>query len=370
MPPRSTEHRRAAVCLFSGLSGRNAGGVQESGRIAWRAVVGHARSLGGSAGLLVYGEADDADLGLGGGLSLAEANRWCLLGKAAVRQWHTPLACFWHTGLLRLLPVLRLGRAEIVLFLHGVEAWRPQGWLTQRLLSRVDRFLSNSSFTWQRFLEFQPQLADRPHAVVPLGIGEPVADEPPPPDDPPAVLMLGRLQRGEDYKGHREIIAAWPRVRSQSPGARLWVAGDGDLRPDLEALAARCGVSDAVRFWGRVSESQKQELLRRSRCMAMPSRGEGFGLVYLEAMRLGRPCLVSTCDAGQEVVAPPEAGLAADPGRPDDLTAALVRLLADGPDWEERSRAARRRYEGAFTAEQFQRRLLAALFGPRPTTAS
>jgi glycosyltransferase involved in cell wall biosynthesis len=95
----------------------------------------------------------------------------------------------------------------------------------------------------------------------------------------------------------------------------------------------------------------------------MPSRGEGFGLVYLEAMRLGRPCLVSNCDAGREVVNPPEAGLAVDPADASSLADGVCRLLADGPEWHRLSQAARRRYEREFTAEHFQRRLIAALFG-------
>jgi glycosyltransferase involved in cell wall biosynthesis len=94
----------------------------------------------------------------------------------------------------------------------------------------------------------------------------------------------------------------------------------------------------------------------------MPSRGEGFGLVYLEAMRLGRPCLVSTRDASRETVNPPEAGLAADPDRPEELADALVQLLSDSPRWGQWSADARRRYEARFTAEHFQRRLLDALF--------
>jgi phosphatidylinositol alpha-1,6-mannosyltransferase len=362
--------KQVAMCLFSGLSGANAGGVQESGRIAWHAVVEHARSVGGSAALLVYGEAEDADLELGCDSSLAETNRWSFLRKAAMRRWDTPLLCFWHLDLLQLLPLLRVGDTEVVLFLHGIEAWRPQSWLVQRFLPRVNRFLSNSQFTWQRFLEFQPQLVGKPHQVVPLGIGEALLDEPPTPDEPPTALMLGRLQKGEDYKGHREIITAWPGVRERVPGALLWIAGDGDLRPELEALADRVGVSDAVCFWGRVSDGQKQDLLQRSRCMAMPSRGEGFGLVYLEAMRLGRPCLVSNCDAGQEVVSPPDAGLAVDPGQPGELIEALGRLLGDGAEWNQFAHDSRRRYQNAFTARQFQRRLVDALFGPQSRTSS
>jgi phosphatidyl-myo-inositol dimannoside synthase len=231
-----------------------------------------------------------------------------------------------------------------------------------RMLTRVDHFLTNSEYTWERFLESQPNLSSRRHTVIPLGIGDVFSGVLPIPDAEPTVLMLGRLQSGEDYKGHREIITVWPRVRAQVPQARLWIAGDGDLRPELEALAARGGSADLIVFWGRVSEERKAELIGRSRCFAMPSRGEGFGLVYLESMRLGRPCLVSVCDAAREVVDPPEGGLAVDPDRPEELVSSLVRLLTDGPEWMRFSEAARQRYERNFTADHFKRRLVESIF--------
>src|SRR6185369_351165 len=91
-------------------------------------------------------------------------------------------------------------------------------------------------------------------------------------------------------------------------------------------------------------------------------RSEGFGLVYLEAMRAGRPCLVSTLDAGREVVNPPEAGLAADPADRQALAAALCRLITPGAEWDRWSEQARLRYEGQFTARHFQERLVKAVF--------
>jgi phosphatidylinositol alpha-1,6-mannosyltransferase len=269
--------------------------------------------------------------------------------------------------LLKVLPFLRGRREQVVLYLHGVEAWRRLGKRQRGLLGRVTRFLSNSEHTWRRFLDFNPEFAGRPHQVVALGSGETDRADVLP-DSPPAALMVGRLCRDEDYKGHRELIAAWPRVHAQVPEARLWIAGDGDLRPDLEGAAAAAGLGDRVCFWGRVSDEEKQDLLHRCRCLALPSRGEGFGLVYLEAMRVGRPCLVSTCDAGREVVNPPEAGLAADPKDLDRLADAVVRLLSPAAEWDQWSRAARRRYEAQFTAADFQRRLVEALF-PGPITS-
>jgi phosphatidylinositol alpha-1,6-mannosyltransferase len=173
--------------------------------------------------------------------------------------------------------------------------------------------------------------------------------------------MVSRLVRGENYKGHREMLDAWPLVRQRIPTAELWIAGDGDLRPDLERAAAERGIGQAVRFVGYVSDEQKDRLLRESRCIAVPSRGEGFGLVYLEAMRLGRPCLVSTLDAGREVVDPPRHGLAVDPDDRDSLAEATCRLLTNGPEWQQWSTSARARYEQHFSARHYQQRLLSVL---------
>jgi phosphatidylinositol alpha-1,6-mannosyltransferase len=350
------------LCVFSGLCAPHGGGVQSSGRIAWSAVAHHARSVAGAAGLLVYGQAEEPDFQLATGPSAIGCSQLDLVWKALSRNWRAPLVCFWHTGMLRMLPLLRTGRAKVVLFLHGIEVWRRFGPISRRFLERVNLFLANSAFTWRRFLEFNPEFADRPHRVIHLGCGEPGDCAEPAPDPLPSAIILGRMMRGEDYKGHRELIAAWPRVLMCIPNAQLWIVGGGDLEKDLQQAVHKSGLSRSIQFWGCVSEEQKQRLLRRCRCLVMPSRGEGFGLVYLEAMRLGRPCLVSHCDAGREVVNPPETGLAVDPADLGSLANTVCRLLADGSEWDQWSQAARRRHESRFTSEHFKRRLVEAMF--------
>ncbi len=246
------------------------------------------------------------------------------------------------------------------LFLHGIEAWRRQDSITRWALHRVHLFLSNSDHTWERFLEWNPGMKNAAHVTVPLGLG--TAETPKSaPSGTPVALMIGRLARAEGYKGHREMIQAWPLVLEQAPDAQLWIAGDGNLRRDLEQLAQARGLNGHVRFLGEIPDAEKEDALRQCRFVALPSRGEGFGLVYLEAMRMGRPCLVSDTDAGREVVNPPEAGLAANPGNPRQLSEAVVRLLAAGPEWSKWSEQARCRYESNFTARQFHERLLTAI---------
>jgi len=333
-------YEKSVVGMFPSLE--LLGGVQASGRDAWRGIVDQI----GQQRACLFGYQPGASKTLAALSALA-------------RRRPGGILLVWHLHLLKLAPFAAGAAARLVVFLHGIEAWRRQDGFTRWALGKVNLFLSNSNYTWERFVSFNPAFRDASHETVHLGAGARASESVSAPAAQPVVLMLGRMLRSEDYKGHREMIEAWPRVLEMLPDAELWIAGDGDLRSALEQLAHS---GSGIRFFGQISEEQKQDLLARCRCLAMPSRGEGFGLVYLEAMRLGRPCLVSNQDAGREVVNPPEAGLAVNQDDGSQLAEATVRLLTPGQDWEYWSQAARRRYEAGFTAQHFQRRLNEVLF--------
>lgn len=350
--------------LFSSLLDR--GGVEYSGRIAWQGIVNHVGS--DHARLCCYeaqnhnrGVEAEADLEVSGYKREVAVSKLGAMAMALRQRWRADTILVWHLHLLRLVPLFRLPKARVVVFLHGIEAWRQTDWLTRRLCTRVHLFLTNSHYTWAQFVQLYPHLQSIAHRIVHLGLENPLSVQCQSPSRSPAVLMIGRLAQGEDYKGHREIITAWPLVRERIPNAELWIAGHGDLQTKLQALAVECGLSSQIHFYGWVSEEEKQRLLARCRCLALPSRAEGFGLVYLEAMRLGRPCLVSTLDAGREIVNPPEAGLSVDPRDQQALAAAVCHLLTPGQAWEDWSIRARQRYEQYFTAAHFQQRLVEAL---------
>lgn len=348
---------RGLFGFFPNIRPDRVGGVEASGRLAWSALLDLMDKRGEPATLFCY-EWDEIPGERDGFPRIVAKTKWQAIGRALQVREKPRDILVWHLGMLKLVPFLRAPDARVIVFLHGIEAWRAQDGLTRRTFGQVDLFLSNTLFTYQRFLEFQPQLKQVPHAVTALGIGEADTVQSQP-VSPPALLMLSRLDRGENYKGHQELIGVWDRVRERVPGAELWIAGDGNLRVDLEALARRKQSAGSIRFLGRVSEEQKQQLLRDCRALAMPSRGEGFGLVYLEAMRAGRPSLVSEADAGREVVNPPELGLAVNPADPAALVPAVARLLANGPEWQAWAARTRTRYAEYFTAAHFQARLAA-----------
>lgn len=277
-------------------------------------------------------------------------------------NWDADVVVLWHIAMLRLLPFMRVPRrAKVILAIFGTEVWWPIRPLARihLMAGRVDKIISISQHTWDEGVRLNPVLKNAPYEVVPLGLGEPIP--PPPAPTAPAAFILSRLAKEDDYKGHRELIQAWPLVMEQIPNAQLWVGGDGTLKPELETMVAERNLSAHIHFLGRISDEEKMVRYQQARCFLMPSRGEGFGLVYLEAMRLGRPCLVSTHDAGREVVLPANAGLAEDPDNTPALAAAVCRLMTLDDQWQEWSRSGRAHYARTFTAQHYQERILNAL---------
>ena len=355
----ATDHAVELLGLFPAFHVNNAGGIQVSGELAWAAIVSACAAEGKRVHALQVDLSNSAPANTTENSSVTHTRLDAAL-RVLRGRWSPRTILCWHADLVRLLPLIH-GAQRRVLFLHGIEAWQNPGWLKRRLLSNIDHILVNSEYTLARAREAIPQLQNVPSEVVPLGIGTPIAGPVHEPDAIPTAIMIGRLEHGERYKGHDAVIGAWTRVLDQVAKAQLWIVGEGGLRAELEAQVNALGLNQHVTFFGRADEQLKHELVQRARCLLLPSRAEGFGLVYLEAMRAGRPCLVSTHDAGREVVNPPECGLACDPSEPDDTAGAIARLMTRGHEWQRWSDSSRERYQRRFTASAFQQRLLRAL---------
>ena len=122
---------------------------------------------------------------------------------AVQTRWAAGTVLVWHLGLLKLLPFMRLRHAKVALFLHGVEAWRSQGWLTRQLLRRVDLFLSNTEYTWRRFTSFNPGLGKAAHRidVFPKGLpGREAAARRSRPHRRPLATLLQLVLTGTSYQ--------------------------------------------------------------------------------------------------------------------------------------------------------------------------
>src|SRR5262249_22954536 len=108
------------------------------------------------------------------------------------------------------------------------------------------------------------------------------------------------------------------------------VAGAGDDLPRLQSHAAALGLDqESVRFLGGVSDGQLRQEMQNCHMFALPGRGEGFGIVYLEAMRMGRPCIAGNYDGAREIIEDGADGCLVEHGDVQQLTARLVKLYRE-----------------------------------------
>jgi glycosyltransferase involved in cell wall biosynthesis len=127
------------------------------------------------------------------------------------------------------------------------------------------------------------------------------------------------------------LLAAMARLRVAHPQARLRLVGQGPEEQHLRRLAARLGLGDTVAFLGHVPLPALAAEYANADVFCLPSRQEGFGIVYLEAMAAGLPVVACRSSAVPEVVADGDTGLLVPPLDPDALAVALARLADDAP---------------------------------------
>ena len=173
--------------------------------------------------------------------------------------------------------------------------------------------------------------------VVHYGI-EPQDSVRPYADGVPRLLCVGRLI---PIKGHIVLLRAFAEARQEVPRLELDVAGRGPLEPALRALAKDLGVDDAVRFLGHVSPIQAA--IERAAIVVVPSMGEGFGMVALEAMERARPVIAAAIGGLGELVRDGETGLLVAPGETEPLRRAIVELASNLDHAAQMGEAGRRR---------------------------
>jgi len=233
----------------------------------------------------------------------------------------------------------RATRAASVLVAHGIDVHRGLSRMRQRALRRASAVWAVSRWTRDRLthigipaekITIVPNTVDdvrftpgpKPAALIErygLRSGEQV------------ILTVARLRSSEGYKGYDAVIRALPEVRSVAP-VRYLIAGDGDDRERIERLAIDLGLADAVTFCGFVPDDELPDHYRLADVFAMPSTGEGFGIVFLEAMASGICVLGGNRDGTCDALADGELGLLVDPLDARAVRDGLIRLLRrEGP---------------------------------------
>ncbi len=257
------------------------------------------------------------------------------------------------------------GRLDLWIAAYGMEVWEPLPALRQLSLRQADGIWAISRHTAEAVERVQgvnrTRIAVQTPALDPAFFCadvEPV--ELPVPAGGMVLLTVGRILASEPGKGVDTVIRTLPSLLEAFPNVYYIVVGDGDGRPALERLAATCGVSEHVVFVGSRSESIRG-YYEAADIFVMPSRQEGFGIVYLEAMAAGKPIVAADRGGAKDVVADGETGFLVSYGDVEGLKGRLATLLADDLLRRRMGEAGRKTVAERYRFEQFRESLIGIL---------
>jgi glycosyltransferase involved in cell wall biosynthesis len=293
--------------------------------------------------------------------------RFFLSAVAMAFRWRPRLILCTHIGVAPIARIIqRLIGAPYWVVIHGIEIWGELSPPKLRALRGAQRLVTNSRFTIQAASARHGLSRCKVSILAPAFSSAPLQIDSTPLEAPagllhPVVLTVGRLAASERYKGHDVMAEAWPMVLQEVATAQYVIVGDGDDRPRLEAR-----VRELVFFKGTVTGDDLHACYEDCSVFALPARtildahppqGEGFGIVFLEAMSHGKPVIGPSTGAPAEFIHSGEHGLLVDPANPEKVAQALVELLLD-PDRARRMGCAAREWVNEqFSYEMFCRRL-------------
>ena len=258
-------------------------------------------------------------------------------------------------------------RSHYRLFVHGIDVWSPDPARKPHRVSRallnltVNDVISVSQYTLGRMsalfrlkrssvlpnaLDFQESL---------LGESDGVGRDA---NRAARILSVSRLDSHDGPKGIDFALRAVAILRQKYPDVRYQIVGDGILRAGLESLVAELGLGGCVEFSGRLSDAEVEQAFKEADVFLLPSRKEGFGIVFLEAWKFGLPVVCGNVDASAEVVENGLDGFTVDPYSPQEICGALDKLLKDPAKRREFVAHGRHKLVTCFSGTTFRQNLL------------
>lgn len=345
-----------------------AGGVQRAGRHLAALMTEFAASRGMECRLLSLNDSPELHRLSVGGKEFVYTG--CARGKArltttalrAVRR-KAKLVLAAHPNLAPVTQLMRLTapRLKTIICTHGIEVWEPLPGVRRRALRKANLVLAPSQDT-ANHLSSQQQVPREHIRVLPWGLDPEfetllTTNSPPaPPANFPTgrvVLTVGRWTATERYKGMDTLITALPKLLTKWPELQLAAVGSGDDREWLEDLAEKNGVKRHVHFLTGLSSAEIAACYGACEIFALPSRGEGFGLVYLEAMARGKPVIGGAHGGIPEVIEDGLTGYLVPHGDAIHLATSIDALLSDPAHAKEMGARGKQRVEREFRFSVF-----------------
>lgn len=227
-------------------------------------------------------------------------------------------------------------RKKVMLICHGIEVWRELPAIQKMLIQRVDKILAVSTYTKDKIVSLHGINADSVsvfHNTIDAYFSLPEKFEKNAGlmnrygiDEGDVVLYtLCRLSYSEQYKGYDEVLTALPEIISKYPHVKYIIAGKYDEREKsrLDEIISKNNLSANVVFTGFVKDEEIIQHYQLADAYVMPSKGEGFGIVFIEAMACGVPVIAGNKDGSTDAMQTPGSGRLVNPESIEEIVSAI-----------------------------------------------
>lgn len=247
------------------------------------------------------------------------------------------------------------------LMVYGVDVWKRLSFLQRIAVARVDTIIAISNFTKNEMIKHNDLKQDK-FFILPCTL-DPFYEEEdgvvPSVNLPNGkiILTVSRLSSEDKYKNIDKVIEAMPLILNELPDAYYVIVGDGSDRKRLEDLAHKLNLGDRVIFAGRVSEVALKEYYKRADVFVLVSLLEGFGIVFLEAMYYGVPCVGVRFGGIPEVIDDKKSGCIVSPNNHEELVKAVSLLLVDKSLCKQYGQCGKDKLEQYFLFDKYKKNL-------------
>jgi len=230
----------------------------------------------------------------------------------------------------------RLTGVPYWIFVYGTDAWNVQDHWKKKALHSAEKIISISGYTSTRLIGEQKLEAER-ISLLPVTFDASRFQIKPKPQHllsryglrraQPIILTVARLDSSGRYKGYDQILQALPEIRRQIPTVHYLLVGKGSDRPRIEQLITKFNLQECVTLTGFVPDEELCAHYNMCDLFAMPSKGEGFGIVYLEALACGKPTLGGNQDGAIDALFHGELGALVDPDDIEEISQTIIQIV-------------------------------------------
>ena len=262
--------------------------------------------------------------------------------RSVLAGCRSDLVILTHINLSVVATIIRLlhPRCRIWLIAHGIEAWKPSTQGEKKRWKNFDRILCVSKYTREKIIclhDLDPKRCIILNNTLDPFLQLPSSFEKPismlqryhilPTDK--VILTLARIASSEQFKGYDHVIHALNAIRLQVPGLKYILAGPAEPleQQRLEKLILKLQLQEQVILTGYIPETELKHLFQVADVFVLPSKKEGFGIVFIEAMAHGIPVICGNEDGSTDAVRDKKMGVAIPPDDNIELQRAILGML-------------------------------------------